>query len=103
MSAAERFIEKAEKGAAISFFSQRERDLQGVCHELLEIIEGQEYIIEDAQFTINYAAKLDGGYQNTVGGMIPKMEEVKDTAQNLYDNVFNCKRARERAGLESTR
>jgi hypothetical protein len=99
---AEEFVNRAITALAPPI-TQRERDLQGLCHELLEIIEGQDDLTEDAQFTIGYASHLDGGYEDTIGGAISHMQQAKQIAKSLYDNTFNCRRARERVGLETER
>jgi hypothetical protein len=79
--------------------------VQGFCHELQEIIEGQEYIVEDAQFALAYAVQgvSTPDIQDVdadVAVMIEKMLSVKSDAENLY-RTYNCKQLRENAGLET--
>ena len=72
------------------------------CHELLEVIEGQEYIIEDAQFALEYARRIndDPELYPILTDSVAHMISAKEAAETIYDKL-KCRSIRSEAGQEN--
>lgn len=93
---AEEFVEAArEKIRQTTKIEFAHRDPQQVCHELSEVIEGAEYIVEDAQFAWLHDPTGDA---DAYVDIIKHLFEARNTAQRKFlDN--RCATLRKQAGL----
>ncbi len=91
------FVEAArEKIRSADRIESHHRDPQQVCHELSEVIEGAEYIVEDVQFAWIHDPTADF---DAYTDMARHLLEARNRAQGKFlDN--RCGPLRQQAGLK---